>query len=199
MRLGERGLCAILTFQKHVFDHHQPRCHAIPTARLFGQPAGDGRRPLQVQGRLFLTQRFKAGQPARHRNKDELKIEFLYWQDCPSHPGALQRLREVMAEIGDESLIEKIEVLTDDDAERLGFPGSPTIRVEGVDVGPAGALQMGASLRTAGRSQQASALTCRVYHLEDGRISPLPSKEMIRQALTGTQGGRGDVSHFPDS
>lgn len=99
-------------------------------------------------------------------------IEFLFWQDCPSHPGALQRLREVMAEIGDESTIEQIEVLTDEDAECLGFPGSPTIRVDGVDVDPAGAAQMG------------TALTCRVYHLEDGRISPLPSAEMIRRALS---------------
>ena len=146
-----------------------------------------------------MIQAFRVGEPARHRDKDGLKIEFLYWHDCPSHPGALQRLREVMAEIGDESPIEQIEVLTDDDAERLGFPGSPTIRVEGVDVDPAGALQMGAALRTAGRSQQASALTCRIYHLEDGRISPLPSKEMIRQALTGTRGGRGDALHFPGS
>jgi hypothetical protein len=57
------------------------------------------------------------------------------------------------------------------DAERLGFPGSPTIRIDGVDIDPEGAEQMG------------TALTCRVYRLEDGRISPLPSQKMIRRAL----------------
>ena len=99
------------------------------------------------------------------------KIEFLYWEDCPSHPQAWELLQEVVAEVGIESSIEKIEVLTDEDAERLRFPGSPTIRVDGVDVDPDGAAQMG------------TALTCRVYVLEDKRYSPVPSKEMLRRAL----------------
>jgi hypothetical protein len=99
------------------------------------------------------------------------RIEFLYWEDCPSQEQALTRLQEVMAEGRIESPIEMIEVLTDEDAKRLGFPGSPTIRVDGVDVDVSGAGQM------------ATALTCRVYLLEDGRFSPIPSKEMIRRAL----------------
>ena len=104
------------------------------------------------------------------------KIEFLYWEDCPSHPQAWELLQEVMVEVGIESAIEKIEVLTDEDAEHLQFPGSPTIRVDGVDVDPEGAAQMG------------TALTCRVYVLEGKRYSPLPSKEMLRRALV--KGGR---------
>jgi hypothetical protein len=102
----------------------------------------------------------------------EPKIEFLYWEDCPSHPEARRLLQEVVSEMGVEALIEEIEVLTDEDAERLAFPGSPTIRVNGVDIDPAGAAQMG------------TALTCRVYVLDDKRYSPVPSKEMLRQALT---------------
>lgn len=103
----------------------------------------------------------------------EPKIEFLFWQGCPSHPQALQRLQDVMAGLGVRMPIEQIEVKTEEDAERLSFPGSPTIRVDGADVDPAGAAQMG------------TALTCRVYLLEDGRFSPLPSKAMIEQALLG--------------
>jgi hypothetical protein len=99
------------------------------------------------------------------------KIEFLFWEDCPSHPQALELLQGVMAEVEVDSPIEKIEVLTDEDAERLAFPGSPTIRVDGVDIDSVGAMQMG------------TALTCRVYLLEDGRFSPVPSKEMLRRAL----------------
>ncbi len=101
-----------------------------------------------------------------------MKIDFLFWEDCPSHPQALERLREVMADEGIEAPIEMIDVLTDEQARELKFPGSPTIRVDGADVDPAGAAQMD------------FALTCRIYHLEDGRISPLPSREMIRRALT---------------
>jgi len=100
-----------------------------------------------------------------------LKIEFLYWEDCPSHPQAWKLLQEVMGELGIEAPVEQIEVVTDDDAERLAFPGSPTIRVNGTDIDPVGASQMGA------------ALTCRIYRLQDGRFSPVPSKEMIGQAL----------------
>jgi hypothetical protein len=103
--------------------------------------------------------------------QEEQKIEFLFWEECPSHPEARRRLQEVMADMGIEAAVEEIEVLTDEDARRLQFPGSPTIRVNGADVDPAGASQMG------------SALTCRIYRLEDGRFSPIPSKEMIRQAL----------------
>jgi hypothetical protein len=76
-----------------------------------------------------------------------------------------------MAEAGIEAPVEEIEVVTEQDAERLEFPGSPTIRVNGEDIDPAGAAQM------------QIALTCRLYRLEDGRPSPLPSKEMIRRAL----------------
>ena len=52
----------------------------------------------------------------------------------------------------------------------LRFPGSPTIRVDGRDVDPAGA---GAR----------PALTCRIYHLPDGRVSPVPSREQLEAAL----------------
>jgi hypothetical protein len=107
-------------------------------------------------------------------NKD--KIEFLYWEDCPSHTQAFELLREVMAEMGIDSPVERIEVLTDEDAAQLQFPGSPTIRVGGKDIDPSGAAQMG------------TALTCRVYLLGDGRFSPVPSKDMIRSALAGDKG-----------
>ena len=108
-------------------------------------------------------------------NSAESKVEFLFWEDCPSHSEALARVREVVAELSLTSPIEQIQVLTEDDAERLAFPGSPTIRVNGIDIDPQGAAEMG------------TALTCRIYRLEDGRISPLPSKEMIQRALSGSK------------
>jgi len=99
------------------------------------------------------------------------KIEFLYWEDCPSHPEAWQLLQEVMAQEGLDWPVERIQVAGDLDAQRWNFPGSPTIRVDGQDLDPPGADQMGV------------ALACRVYRLEDGRFSPVPSREMIRRGL----------------
>jgi hypothetical protein len=99
------------------------------------------------------------------------QIQFLFWEDCPSHPRAWELLQDVLAKEGVEAIVERIEVLTDEQAQHWQFPGSPTIRVDGADIDPAGASQMG------------TALACRVYVLEDGRFSPLPSREMISRAL----------------
>lgn len=84
-----------------------------------------------------------------------------------------------MAELDMKGSVDEIDVASDEEAERLRFPGSPTIRVNGVDINPVGA------------DQAVMSLTCRVYRLEDGRFSGVPSKEMIRQALT--KGARGPV------
>ena len=100
-----------------------------------------------------------------------LKIEFRYWEGCPSHPEALRLLEDVLEERGVDAEIELREVATQAEAERLDFHGSPTIKVEGRDVDPAGA-----------RSQRA-ALACRIYRLPDGRVSPIPSREMLEEAL----------------
>ncbi|MDR5703983.1 MAG: DUF2703 domain-containing protein [Armatimonadota bacterium] len=99
-----------------------------------------------------------------------MRVEFLYWEECPSHEEALARLKAVLAEEGCEATVEVIRVETEEQAEALRFPGSPTIRFDGKDIVP---VPEGTRF----------SLTCRVYHLEDGRVSPLPSKEMIRRAF----------------
>jgi len=99
-----------------------------------------------------------------------LHVSFLYFEDCPSHERALERLRQVVAEEVIAAEIEIVKVETDVQAEHLRFVGSPTILVEGQDIDPPPPdLQF--------------ALTCRVYRREDGRISPLPPPELIRRSL----------------
>lgn len=99
-----------------------------------------------------------------------MKITFLYYEDCPSHEEALQRLRSVMAEEAIEAEIDIRKVETETQAQQLRFTGSPTIRINGRDIDPPPA-------------EADYLLTCRVYRLEDGRFSPLPSPDMIRRAL----------------
>jgi hypothetical protein len=98
-------------------------------------------------------------------------IEFFYYADCPSHERALELLREVMVEEGVDAPVEIIEVKTDDEARLYNFYGSPTIRVNGVDIAPT----------PEGISEPA--LTCRAYRRADGRISPLPPRELLVAAL----------------
>jgi hypothetical protein len=76
----------------------------------------------------------------------------------------------VLAEHGLAVEIEVREVKTDEDAVLHRFPGSPTIRIDGRDVDPAGAALP-------------PALNCRIYRLPDGRVSPVPSREQLEEAL----------------
>jgi len=99
-----------------------------------------------------------------------LEIKFFYFEDCPSHETALNRLNQILDEENAERHIDIIQVETHEDAERLNFPGSPTILINGLDIDPNG-------------RKLPAALTCRAYHREDGRITPLPSEEMIRTAV----------------
>lgn len=99
-----------------------------------------------------------------------MKIEFLFWRGCPSHPEALELLSDVLAARGIEAEVDEHEVTTQEEAERLAFPGSPTIRVDGRDVDPAGA-------------DSRPALNCRIYHLPDGRVWPIPTREQLEEAL----------------
>ncbi len=102
------------------------------------------------------------------------RVEFFYWNDCPSHERALALLREVMAEEHIQSPVEIVEVKTEAEAEQYQFYGSPTIRIDGADIAPLTEY-----------STQPS-LTCRAYRRADGRISPLPPRELLVAALRRT-------------
>jgi hypothetical protein len=98
-------------------------------------------------------------------------IELLYWDGCPSHPQALAELREALADLGrgDEAVaLRRVE--TEDEAARLGFAGSPTIRVDGVDPVPP-------------PPDEPTGLTCRVYQRPNGRYSPTPDPGLLREGL----------------
>ena len=99
-----------------------------------------------------------------------MKIELLYWRECPSYPEAQQLLTDVLAARGIDEPIEVREVTSREEAERLLFPGSPTVRIDGRDVDPEGA-------------STPPSLACRIYHLPEGRVSPVPSREQLEEAL----------------
>jgi hypothetical protein len=99
-----------------------------------------------------------------------MKVQFLWFAGCPSHDVALKRLRLVLEQEGLQPDIEIIEVKTDDEAEHFAFVGSPTIRIDGVDIVP---------IEHVGPYR----LTCRTYVTEDGRFSPLPSEASMRRAV----------------
>jgi hypothetical protein len=99
------------------------------------------------------------------------RIELLWWSGCPSWSRTLADLREAVLGAGlDPEAIEVREVVTEEDAERVQFAGSPTIRLDGVDVLPPG-------------KDEPRGFTCRIYRLRDGRISPTPDPADLREAI----------------
>ena len=110
----------------------------------------------------------------------EPEVEFLWWRECPSWERALAILREEMERAGlPAERLRLSEVSDEAEAERLGFPGSPTVRVGGEDIDPPG-------------PEAPIGLTCRVYRRPDGGISPLPDPGRVRSALAAlADEGRG--------
>lgn len=98
-----------------------------------------------------------------------MKVEFLYWDECPSHELALQRLRAALQARRISDPVRMVEVTTEQQAIGLAFPGSPTMRIDGRDLFPVPPGPYG--------------LTCRIYQTDDGRVTPLPTQEMIARAL----------------
>ena len=102
-----------------------------------------------------------------------MKVELLWWEGCPSHPEALEDLERVLSEEGVDAEVDLVEVESDDQAHRERFPGSPTIRLDGEDA-------------IAPPEGEPFSLTCRVYRLRDGRISPTTDPEDLRDAVRRT-------------
>ena len=99
-----------------------------------------------------------------------MKVELLWWEGCPSYPEALADLRSVLRDEGVEADVDLVEVETDEQARAERFPGSPTVRLDGVDAIPP-------------PETEPFSLTCRVYRLRDGRISATPDPEDLREAV----------------
>jgi len=95
------------------------------------------------------------------------KIEFLYFEGCPSYKKALDNLKAVLAEEKIKAAVELIHVDSPEDAEKFGFYGSPSIRVDGVDL--------------EGKRGEYS-YACRIYEI-DGLSTGIPTKEYIRGRL----------------
>jgi hypothetical protein len=98
-----------------------------------------------------------------------MKIEILYFPGCPNHEPAVRRVRDVAAREGLSAEILEIDVSDERTAKAMGFLGSPTIRINGLDIEPAA------------RGAQPSGLSCRRYP------GGLPPEEMIRAAIAEAQ------------
>ncbi len=104
-----------------------------------------------------------------------MKVEILHFDGCPTYETADETLREVFAEQGTEIEVELVAVNSDEEAERLQFPGSPTIRVNGEDPVP---------------DRAAWTLGYRTYLAPEG-LRGAPTPEMLREALGAKLAAKG--------
>ena len=99
-----------------------------------------------------------------------MRAELLWWAGCPSTERARELLAEALERKGlDPEAIEMREVQTEAEASAEGFVGSPTIRIDGVEVAP--------------EPGEPAGLSCRIYRARDGRVSPVPDPEDIEAAI----------------
>jgi hypothetical protein len=96
-----------------------------------------------------------------------MKVEVLYVADCPSHPPAVRLLRDVLAAEGIKAEVMEVLVADEQMASELKFRGSPTIRINGLDI--------------AGESSDTGTFACRLY--PGSRQIGVPPIEMVRRAL----------------
>lgn len=98
------------------------------------------------------------------------ELELLWWEGCPSTERALAELREALEDVGlGDAEIRIREIDSDATAEQAGFRGSPTILIDGEAFAGADGDDIG--------------LGCRIYRRRDGRISPTPDPDDLREAL----------------
>jgi hypothetical protein len=97
------------------------------------------------------------------------EVVFQYFSGCPNWKTTHERLEEA---IGDRSMsIEMQLVESPEEAAAVGFRGSPTVLIDGVDpfADP--------------DTPAAGTLACRVYHGEDGS----PTVDQLREALAANR------------
>lgn len=97
-------------------------------------------------------------------------LELLVWSGCPSHGQALETGRALLADLGRPDVeIGVVWVESEQEARTRRFVGSPSFRWHDEELIAADDDWYG--------------LTCRLYRRRDGRASPLPDPDDLREAL----------------
>ncbi len=98
-----------------------------------------------------------------------MNVSLLYLDGCLNWEQTLADVRDVLAEYHVDTDVKLIRISSQQQAEEMEFLGSPTVRVEGMDVEP-DILESGFDLE------------CRAYWIEDNPVGR-PPKEWIAAAV----------------
>ena len=100
-----------------------------------------------------------------------MRIEVLYFENCPNHLPTLERIHQVLREEGRDADVRAMLVPDVETAHNVRFLGAPTVRVNGLDIEPKA------------EERKDFGLMCRRYS------SGIPSLELIREAVRSASVG----------
>jgi hypothetical protein len=109
-----------------------------------------------------------------------VNVEVLYIKRCPNHQPTTRLVRAALQQEGVPAEVLEIEVRTAEHAQAIGFLGSPSVRINGVDV--EGVDVEGTDVEPEAHTTQHFGLGCRTY-LDGERRSGMPSAELIRRVI----------------
>jgi hypothetical protein len=106
-----------------------------------------------------------------------MKIELLYFEGCPTYQEAETLIEAVVRSQGVQAEVELLEIKTPEEATRLRFLGSPSIRVDGLDIDPVA------------RTSADFGLKCRIYRDGD-RFVGVPPRELLERSVKEARNGQ---------
>ncbi len=99
-----------------------------------------------------------------------MTLELLYLPGCPHHDAAVNLVHSVLETEGVRAEVRQIPIVDRQEASAYGFPGSPTLRVNGLDIENVPSRELGVGF------------ACRTYFLE-GKPQGLPPRSWLEQAI----------------
>ena len=97
-----------------------------------------------------------------------MKIELLYFEGCPSWQSGLKNLHSALKANRLDVSVELVQVLDNDDAARKKFLGSPSFRINGIELWD--------------ERRDVYSMSCRVYATPEG-LKGSPTVSMLQEAL----------------
>lgn len=94
-----------------------------------------------------------------------MQIDVLYFEECPNHLPTVERINAILREEGSNAEVREVLVPDRETAIQVKFLGSPTVRVNGIDIEPAA------------KNRKDFGLMCRRY------TGGIPTTELIRAAI----------------
>jgi hypothetical protein len=102
-----------------------------------------------------------------------MRIEVLYFLGCPNHEPTMGTIEEVLSAENVTAEVHSIQICDVDEAREAKFIGSPSVRIDGLDIEPSS------------RTNERYGMMCRMYR-QAGGLGGVPPRSLIEKAVRET-------------